>query len=82
MPDLKTARQMMADAIAAKQHADPELTSVIQLLKSLDRASKNVRTFGLRNSVAQKFFSQFYSELTTHLTRFDALTFTVQRDGL
>ena len=81
MPDLKTVQQMMADAVAAKQHADPELTSVTQLLKSLDRASKNVRTFGLRNSVAQKFFSQFYTELTTHLTRFDALTFTVHRDG-
>jgi hypothetical protein len=82
MADLKTAQDMMAAAMAAKQTADPELTSVAQLLKSLDRASKNVRTFGQRNSIAQKFFDQFYTELTTHLTKFGALTFVVQRDGL
>ncbi len=73
---------MMAEAMAAKQNADPELTSVTQLLKSLDRASKNIRTFGQRNSVAQKFFEQFYTELTTHLSQFTILTFVVQRDGL
>lgn len=82
MADLKTAQDMMAAAMAAKQTADPELTSVTQLLKSLDRASKNVRTFGQRNSIAQKFFDQFYTELTTHLTTFGVLTFVVQRDGL
>ena len=73
---------MMAAAIAAKQDADQELTSVAQLLKSLDRASKNVRTFGLRNSVGKKFFDQFYTELTTHLTQFSVLTFVVEREGL
>jgi len=73
---------MMAAAMAAKQNADPELTSVTQLLKSLDRASKNVRTFGQGNSVSQKIFGQFYTELTTHLTQFNVLTFVVQREGL
>ncbi|HSB44865.1 MAG TPA: HEAT repeat domain-containing protein [Nitrospira sp.] len=68
--------------MAVKQNADPELTSVTQLLKSLDRASKNVRTFGQRNPVAQKFFAQYYAELTAHLTQFNSLTFVVQRDGL
>lgn len=82
MSELKVAQQMMAAAVAAKPQAAPEVTSVVQLLKSLDRASKNIRTFGFRNSVAQKFFSQFYTELTTHLARFDILTFLVQRDGL
>ncbi len=82
MSDLKNAQEMMAAAMAAKQNADPELTSVTQLLKSLDRASKNVRTFGQRNPVAQKFFAQFYTELTAHLTQFNSLTFVVQRDGL
>ena len=82
MSDLKAAQDMMAVAMAAKQNADPELTSVAQLLKSLDRASKNVRTFGQGNSVSQKFFGQFYTELTTHLTQFNALTFVVQREGL
>lgn len=72
----------MAAAMAAKQNADPELTSVIQLLKSLDRASKNVRTFGQRNPIAKKFFENFYAELTTHLTQFNVLTFVVQREGL
>lgn len=82
MSDLKNAQEMMAAAMAVKQNADPELTSVTQLLKSLDRASKNVRTFGQRNPVAQKFFAQFYTELTAHLTQFNSLTFVVQRDGL
>lgn len=82
MSDLKVAQQMMAAAVAARQQAAPEATSVIQLLKSLDRASKNIRTFGYHNSVAQKFFTQFYTELTTHLTHFGTLIFLVQRDGL
>lgn len=73
---------MMAAATAAKQSADPELMSVIHLLKSLDRASKNVRTFGQQNIVAQKFFEQFYTELITHLEHYNLLTFVVQREGL
>lgn len=68
--------------MAARQNADPELTSVTQLLKSLDRAAKNVRTFGQHNSVAQKFFEQFYSELIIHLEHYNVLTLVVQRDGL
>jgi hypothetical protein len=82
MSELKAAQDMMAAALAAKQTADPELTSVTQLLKSLDRASKNVRTFGHQNSVAQKFFEQFYTELSTHLEQYNILTFVVQREGL
>ncbi len=83
MSDLKQAQEMMAAAVAAgKQQVDPELTSVTQLLRSLDRASKNVRTFGQKNAVAQKFFGQFYTELTTHLTTYGVLAFIVQRDGL
>ncbi|HEY5626923.1 MAG TPA: HEAT repeat domain-containing protein [Nitrospira sp.] len=82
MSDLKSAQDMIAAAMAAKQNADPEVTSVSQLLKSLDRASKNVRTFGHQNPVAKKFFEQFYSELTAHLTQFNLLTFVVQREGL
>lgn len=82
MSDLKAAQDMMAAAMAARQNADPELTSVTQLLKSLDRAAKNVRTFGQHNSVAQKFFEQFYSELIIHLEHYNVLTLVVQRDGL
>lgn len=82
MSDLQKAQAMMAAAVAAKQTIDPELNSVAQLLKSLDRASKNVRTFGLRNAVAQKFFSGFYTDLTTHLTQYEVLTFVIQREGL
>lgn len=68
--------------MAAKPTVDPELGSVTQLLRSLDRASKNVRTFGHQNSVAKKFFDQFYSELLNHVERYNALTFIVQREGL
>ena len=83
MSDLKAAQDLIAAALAAKATTvDPEVTSVIQLLKSLDRASKNVRTFGQGNSVAKKFFDQFYTELTTHLSQYNVLTFTVQREGL
>jgi len=82
MSDLKAAQEMIAAAVAAKQNSDPELVSVVRLLKSLDRASKNVRTFGQRNVVAQKFFEQFYTELTTHLIDFGTLSFGVQREGL
>lgn len=73
---------MIAAAMAAKQTADPELTSVTQLLKSLDRASKNIRTFGQKSSIAQKFFEQFYGELSAHLEQYNILTFVVQREGL
>lgn len=72
----------MAAAMAAKPTVDPELGSVIQLLKSLDRASKNLRTFGQENSVAKKFFDQFYTELINHVERYNALTFIVEREGL
>lgn len=82
MSELKTAQELLATAAATRQNADPELTSVTQLLKSLDRAAKNIRTFGDRNSVAQKFFNQFYTELTAHLTQFNTLIFVVQREGL
>ena len=82
MSDLSAAQDMMAAAITARQNANPELTSVTQLLKSLDRAAKNLRTFGQGNSVAGKFFEQFYTELTSHLTRYNVLTFVVQREGL
>lgn len=73
---------MLAAAMAAKQGSDSELASVTLLLKSLDRASKNVRTFGHKNSVAQRFFGQFYGELTAHLSQFEVLSFVVQREGL
>ena len=80
MSDLKAAQDMMAAAMAAKPTVDPELGSVIQLLKSLDRASKNLRTFGHENSVSKKFFDQFYTELINHVERYNALTFLVQRE--
>ena len=82
MSDLTAAQNMMTAAMAAKQNVNPELTSVTQLLKSLDRAAKNIRTFGQGNSVAGKFFEQFYTELTSHLTQYNVLTFVVQREGL
>jgi HEAT repeat protein len=82
MSDLKVAQDMMAAAMAAKPTIDPELGSVAQLLKSLDRASKNVRTFGHQNSVAKRFFDQFYTELINHVERYNALTFIIQREGL
>jgi hypothetical protein len=82
MSDHKAAQDMMAAAMAAKPTVDAELSSVAQLLMSLDRASKNVRTFGHSNSVAKKFFEQFYTELINHVERYNSLTFIIQREGL
>ncbi|MDH4186186.1 MAG: HEAT repeat domain-containing protein [Nitrospira sp.] len=82
MSDLQAAQDIMAAATAAKKDTDQELNSVIQLLKALDRASRNIRTFGQRNSVAQKFFIQFFTDLSTHLAQYSVLTFMVQREGL
>jgi HEAT repeat protein len=82
MSELKSAQDLMAAAMAAKPTVDPEMASVVQLLKSLDRASKNVRTFGHQNIVAKKFFDQFYTELHTHLEQYSVLAFIIQREGL
>ncbi len=81
MTDLKTAQQMMA-AAAGKEAADPEVSSVKQLLKLLDKTSKSTRTYGFSNPVAQKFFQQFYQDLTTHLDTYATLGFLVQRSEL
>jgi HEAT repeat protein len=81
MTDLKTAQQMMA-AAAGKETADPEVTSVKQLLKLLDKTSKSTRTYGFSNPVARKFFQQFYQDLTTHLGTYATLGFLVQRSEL
>lgn len=82
MPDLKTAQDMMASAVAAKETADPEITSVKQLLKLLDKTSKTSRTYGITNPVAQNFFQQLHHELTTHLSTYSRLLFLVQRSEL
>lgn len=82
MPDLKTAQDMMASAIAAKETADPEITSVKQLLKLLDKTAKSSRTYGMNNPVAQNFFQQLHHELTNHLTTYSRLLFLVQRSEL
>lgn len=74
---------MMAAATAAnKETEDPETASVKQVLKLLDKASKNVRTFGQSNPVAQRFFRQFYEALTSHLGAYSDVSLLVQRSEL
>jgi hypothetical protein len=83
MSDLKTAQDMMASAVAANKEAeDPEVASVRHVLKLLDKASKNVRTFGQSNPVAQRFFQQFYEALTGHLSTYSTVSLLVQRSEL
>lgn len=82
MPDLKTAQDMMATALAAKETADPEITSVKQLLKLLDKTAKSSRTYGINNPVAQNFFQQLHHDMATHLTTYSKLLFLVQRSEL
>lgn len=82
MADLKTAQEMMAAAASSKDAADPEITSVKQLLRLLDKTSKSTRTYGPNNPVAQNFFQQFHEELTKHLGTYGRLGFLVQRAEL
>ncbi|MGZ8382926.1 MAG: HEAT repeat domain-containing protein [Nitrospira sp.] len=65
-----------------KEGVDPEVTAVKQLLKLLDKAAKSARTYGTKNPVAQRFFQQFYDELTQHLEHHARLAFLVQRNQL
>jgi hypothetical protein len=74
---------MMAAAMAANKSAeDPELASVKQVLKLLDKAAKNARTFGQPNPVAQRFFQQFYEALSGHLLAYSSISLLVQRSEL
>ena len=83
MADLNAAREMITAAIAARDSSeDPEIVSVRQLLKLLDKASKNVRTFGRSNPVAQRFFQQFYETLNTHFSTYPTLSLLIQRSEL
>ncbi len=66
----------------AKEGSDPEVTAVKQLLKLLDRAARSARTYGTQNAVAQRFFKQFYDQLTRHLSRHTQLVLLVQRNQL
>src|SRR5688572_11495487 len=67
---------------AAKEAADPELTSVKRVLTLLDKTAKSTRTYGSTNPVAQKFFQQLFEGLTAHLTTYPKLAFLVQRSEL
>ncbi|MGH7205332.1 MAG: HEAT repeat domain-containing protein [Nitrospiraceae bacterium] len=67
---------------AAKGAVDPDVASVKLLLKLLDKASKTSRTYGPNNPVAQKFFQEFYTDLTARLAVLEVLTFVVQRSEL
>lgn len=65
-----------------KEGVDPEVTAVKQLLKLLDKAAKSARTYGTNNPVAQRFFQQFFDELTQHLEHHARLALLVQRNQL
>ena len=58
------------------------VAAVKQLLKLLDKAAKSARTYGTKNPVAQRFFQQFYDDLTKHLTQHPHLALLVQRNQL
>nr|MBA3754430.1 hypothetical protein [Nitrospira sp.] len=65
-----------------KEGVDPEVAAVKHLLKLLDKAAKSARTYGTSNPVAQRFFQQFYDDLTQHLEHHTRLAFLVQRNQL
>jgi len=82
MANLKTAQEMLAEAVAARGAEDPEIASVKRVLKLLDKTAKSNRTYGSSNPVAQKFSQQLFEELTAHLSAYNKLTFLVQRSEL
>jgi hypothetical protein len=59
-----------------------EVQAIKQLLSLLDKTFKTTRTYGLKNPVAQKFFQQFYHDLTIQLAAHDVLQFLAQRSEL
>ena len=65
-----------------KAGADPQVAAIKQLLKLLDKAAKSARTYGTKNPVAQRFFQQFYDDLTHHLAQHSRLPLLVQRNQL
>ena len=65
-----------------KPGSDPAVATVKQLLKLLDKAAKSARTYGTKNPVAQRFFQQFYDDLSRHLTLHPHLALLVQRNQL
>lgn len=65
-----------------KGGVDPEVAAIKQLLKLLDKAAKSARTYGTNNPVAQRFFQQFYDDLTKHLSQHTHLALLVQRNQL
>ena len=65
-----------------KAGVDPEVAAIKQLLKLLDKAAKSARTYGTKNPVAQRFFQQFYDDLTSHLATHSRLPLLVQRNQL
>ncbi len=82
MESTKSFEEAAPIAPFVKEGVDPEVTAVKQLLKLLDKAAKSARTFGAKNPVAQRFFQQFYDELTLHLEHHTRLAFLVQRNQL
>ena len=62
--------------------APPEVQAIKHLLTLLDKTFKTTRTYGPKNPVAQKFFQQFYHDLTIQLATHGVLQFMAQRTEL
>src|SRR5262245_34789697 len=76
----EAARQRLS--LKAAEQEVPELPVIKQLLTLLDKTFKTARTYGPNNPVAQRFFQQFYDDLSGHLTAHHTLLFLVQRSEL
>ncbi len=76
----EAARQRLS--LKAAEQEVPELPAIKQLLTLLDKTFKTARTYGPNNPVAQRFFQQFYDDLSGHLTTHHTLLFLVQRSEL
>src|SRR5947207_8594461 len=61
---------------------EPEIASAEKVLRQLDKACRATRTYGLLNSVTERFFGQFQTDITSHLGTWPVLGLVVERAEL
>ncbi len=64
-----------------KRAGDPQIQAVKQLIRALEKASKSNRTYGTTNAIAQKFFREFFQELSKFLAAHQMLALQVHRSA-
>ncbi len=82
MADAMSPRLTDPGPPVTKGAGDPEVQAVKQLIRALEKASKSNRTYGTTNAIAQKFFREFFQELSKFLAAHQLLALQVHRSTL